>query len=338
MTDASPLQSNEPARPSRMRVMHNLALRRVVITLFVLLVLVFFGIALVNAWNSTGGELPSVPRLLLAGALWSIGLLAGAFAWATLLGGRRVDHGAALLVSQLGKYVPGGVWQVTGQVGLARSAGVRLSRGAAAFSVLALTQVIAGCTYALLLAVTWSSGSSVVRILIATGGAAGMLLLDRRWMVWLLGKIPRTRDASNDLVPNQRQILIAWCSCLVTLGSASAAYLVVLSSLKHVSHPFEVIAAYASAWTVGFIAVPIPSGVGVREAVLVGLLHDSFPSSVLVAASVYQRLVSVAAEGILAAIAAHRVRPRRLSRANAPASAEYSADSDDGTAEPSASP
>ena len=37
-----------------------------------------------------------------------------------------------------------------------------------------------------------------------------------------------------------------------------------------------------------------------------------FPSSVLVAASVYQRVVLIATEGLLALIASHRVRPSRL--------------------------
>ena len=66
------------------------------------------------------------------------------------------------------------------------------------------------------------------------------------------------------------------------------------------------------AWTVGFIAIPIPSGVGIREAVLATILHGIFPASVIIAASVYYRLVCVATEGVLAAIASHRVRPSRL--------------------------
>ena len=291
---------------------------RIAVAIFVALALAFFAITLVNAWNATNGEIPSLPRFIAAGALWACGLLVGATAWATLLGGdRRVDHGAALLVSQLGKYVPGGIGQVTGQVGLARAAGVRLQRGATVFSVLAVTQVVAGCNYGLLLAATWSHASVFLRVLIAVGAVAVLPLIDRRWMVWALGKIPRTRDASAELVPAQRSILLAWLLSILTLGFASGAYLVLVAGFGPVSNPMLFIGAYAIAWTIGFIAIPIPSGVGIREAVLAFILHGTLTSSVVVAASVYYRLVAIATEGILAAIASHRVHPRRLAAAAA---------------------
>jgi uncharacterized membrane protein YbhN (UPF0104 family) len=289
------------------------AFLRVGIAIFVLLAIGFFVYTVIDAWNATNGELPSVPRIAAAAGLWTLGLLAGAFAWATLLGGdRRVDHGAALLVSQLGKYVPGGVWQATGQVGLARATGVRVQRGATAFSVLAVTQAVAGCTYGLLLAAAWTDVSLPFRALMAVGAIAALPLIDRRWMVWALRKIPRTRSASGELVAPQRTIFVTWLACLVTLAATSTAYLVLLGSFGPVRRPFLVVAAYSIAWTVGFIAVPIPSGLGVREAVLAAILRGTFPASVVIAASVYYRLVSVATEGVMAAVASHRVRPSRL--------------------------
>ncbi len=286
---------------------------RVVVAVFVALAIGFFAYTIIDAWNATNGELPSLARILAAAALWTVGLIAGATAWATLIGGdRRVDHGASLLVSQLAKYVPGGVWQASGQVGLARALGVRLQRGATAFSVLAVTQAVAGCTYGLVLAAAWTDVGIVLRVLMALGALATLVLIDRRWMVWVLHKIPKTRSASAELVPPQRAIVITWAICLVTLAATSCAYLVLLGSFGPVDQPFLVIGAYAIAWTVGFIAIPIPSGVGIREAVLATILHGIFPASVIIAASVYYRLVSVATEGVMAAIASHRVRPSRL--------------------------
>ncbi len=290
------------------------AVGRVAIAIFVLLAITFFALALVDAWSATNGELPSLGRLAAAFGCAAFGLLSAAFAWGILLGGRRVDHGAALLVSQLGKYVPGGIWQATGQVGLARSFGVGLKRGATAFTVLAVTQAVAGGAFVLTLALDWSAASPGLRAVLGAAGLASLVLLDRRWMVWALRRIPRTRDTSQELVPSQRSILAAWATNLVTLVMAGTAFLVLLGSLDEVHEPFLVISAYATAWTVGFIAVPIPSGVGIREAVLVAILHGSFPSSVIVAASVYQRLVAVAAEGLLTAVASHRVRPGRIAR------------------------
>jgi hypothetical protein len=309
----------QPVKPARRLLL------RIGVTVFVIAAVAFFALALVSAWHKTNGTFPAVWRLVAAGALWGVGLLAAAYAWGVMLGGeRRLDHAAGLLVSQLGKYIPGGVWQASGQVGLARGAGVRLQKGATCFSVFAILQAVSGANFVLLLALTWTDAPAFVRILLAVGAILSVALIDRRWMVWVLHKIPRTRDASSELVPPQSAIVAGWLAALVSLAANSVGFYLVLGGFGTIHHPFLVIAAYATAWTIGFIAIPIPSGVGIREAVLVAILHGSFPSSVIVAASVYHRLVSIAAEGLLAAAASHRVRPSRL-RATAPAAAEHPA-------------
>jgi uncharacterized membrane protein YbhN (UPF0104 family) len=291
---------------------------RIAVVAFVVLAIAFFALALVKAWQDTDGELPEVWRMLVTGGLAVFVLLAFGYAWAVLLGAdRRVDHLAAFLVANLGKYIPGAVWQATGQVGLAKTAGVSVKRSASAFTVQAIVQAVSGATFCVLLAVVWTDAAPALRVVLGVGGIVSLMLIDRRWMVWVLHKIPRTRDASNDLIPAQRPILVAFVAALFSLGATSVGYLVMLGSFGHVDNPALIIAGYAAAWTVGFVAVPLPSGLGLREAVLVGILHNEFPAAVLVAASVYQRLVVIATEGIVAAVASHRVRPSRL-RATAP--------------------
>jgi uncharacterized membrane protein YbhN (UPF0104 family) len=205
--------------------------------------------------------------------------------------------------------------------------GARVGRGVMAFTSMTVAQVVAGCTFAIPLAFTWTDPPMPVRVLIGAGGIATLALLDRRWLVYALHKIPRTRNESPELVPDQRAILAAWAGALVTLGAMALAYVVMLGSFGPVHDPVLVVSAFVAAWTLGFVAAPIPAGLGIREAVLAGILHDTFPSSVIVAASVYHRLVAVATEGILAAISAHRVRPSRLAAAR-----ELVADTDAGGA------
>jgi len=294
---------------------------RVATTVFVVASLAFFAYSLVDAWSATNGEFPSLYRLIGAGALWAVGLSSAAYGWAELLGGPKLDNGAALIVSQLGKYVPGGIVQATGQVGLARSSGVTLKRAGTAFWVLAMTQAIAGFTWVLVLAATWTDAALGLRLLLTVGSLASLALIDRRWMVWALRRIPRTRDAAHDLVPGQRAIVIAWLACVVSLGAVSGAYVLLLGSFGPVGNPLFVMSGYAAAWTVGFLAIPIPAGVGIREAVLAAILHGVFPGSVLVATSVYLRLVLIVTEGLAALIVSHRVRPSRLAASRAAAEA-----------------
>ncbi len=305
------------------------SVRRVAVGVFVAVALVFFAFALADAWSEAHGRIPSIARLLGAGVLVAIGLVAAAIAWVTLLGSdHRLDVGASLLVSQLGKYVPGAIWQAAGLVSLAKSVGVRIARGVAAFTVMALTQAVAGATFAVLLGVSWSSAAVPLRVLLSVGGVAIVALLDRRWMVKLLRVIPRTRDASPDVVPSQAAIVKAYLASVVTLAATSAAYVLLLGSFGPVHDMALVVSAYAVAWTIGFVAVPIPSGIGIREALLAAMLHGTFPSAVIVAASVYLRLVSVATEGILAAVASQRLRPARLAATRAAVGREEISDAD----------
>lgn len=291
------------------------------IAAFVVLAVACFAFALVEAWEQTS-TLPSFWRLVGSGLLCAIGLLSVSLAWATLLGGdRRLDHIAASLVSQIAKYVPGGVWQASGQIGIARSAGVPVKRGMVAFTVQAIVLVVAASAFGVVLSLAWDDGGTWLRVLIGIGAVCSLALVDRRWMVLVLRRIPRTRDVSNDLVPSQRSILVATVESVVTVATLAVSYAILLASFGPLGDPWLVVSAFAIAWLVGFVLVPLPSGLGAREAVLIGLLHGLFPTSVLVAASVYHRIVQIATEGVLALIASHRVRPSRL-RAAARADAD----------------
>jgi uncharacterized membrane protein YbhN (UPF0104 family) len=169
---------------------------------------------------------------------------------------------------------------------------------------------VAGCTFLPILAVDARSSSWFLAIALFLGPCFALTLLDRRWMVWGLRRIPRTRGVSESLVPAQSAIIAAWGAGIVSLVSAGSIFVLLVGGVENVDQPVFVLASFAAAWTIGFLAVPIPSGLGVREAVLVALLHDRFPSSLIIATSVYQRLVTLAAEGLLSALVARSVLRR----------------------------
>jgi hypothetical protein len=285
---------------------------RLGIRIFIVVAVGFFAYALVDAWRSTDGALPAVWRLLAAGGIWWVGELGAAFAWMVLLGDRRIEIGAGFLTAQLAKYVPGAVWQPASQVGLARSSGVGVPRAIVAFTANAVVIVATGGVCLVVLAIAWTEISDGLRILLALGGAASLLLFDRRWMVFVLARIPRTREESQALVPGQAAIALSAVGILVALVSAAASYVVLLGSFGTIDDVLLVVAAFITAFTVGFVVLPLPSGLGVREAVLTGILAGMFPGSVIVTASLYQRLVSVAAEGILAGVGTVVLRRRRV--------------------------
>lgn len=200
---------------------------------------------------------------------------------------------------ELGKYLPGGVWQVVGRGELARRGGVRRSTGytttlisyaamcvgaAAACGLLAPFVVLdgSGLGWALLLLLLVPVGvvavhPSVLGIVLRLGGRLTKGRLDLEPPAWpaMIGLIVRA--------------LPTWA----LLGAASVA---VTASLGYDQNPARVAFAAIAAWIVGFLAVPVPAGAGIRELIFVGISGlDSGPA---VAVAAIARLLLIVVDAI----------------------------------------
>ncbi|HEV8419745.1 MAG TPA: hypothetical protein VGR13_00165, partial [Actinomycetota bacterium] len=146
-----------------------------------------------------------------------------------------------------------------------------------------------------------------------------LLLLRRRWLVRALqfaGRLLR-RTFADDLVPPQRAIISSFCWTLCAVVANSVAFSILLTSLPGGAPILTSTSAFALAWLIGFLDVPFPSGIGVREAVLLLTIGFEVPRSHVIAASVGQRLVLIAADVL--AIVSSRIRLRaRPSPSGAP--------------------
>jgi glycosyltransferase 2 family protein len=262
----------------------------------------FLVIAFLHTWDRSA-EVVAVSwwRLAAALALGAIALALMFWAWHALVGGgprRALAWG--FYVSQLGKYVPGGVWQAAGQIGYAARAGGTLSGASTAYAVFAVTQAAAGGLLALTLGAFHLELAVPLRLgLLAAGGL--VLLLHRRWMVGAVRLVRRVlrREVTDALVPAQRAILASWLWMVAALAASGAAYALLLGGLGVPGFPVAAVPALAFAWVVGFLALPVPSGIGVREAVLLATLAPLAPIPALIAASVYHRLVMMSAEVVM---------------------------------------
>ena len=203
-------------------------------------------------------------------------------------------------VSQLAKYIPGMIWQAVALVESARRAGLRLSRASAGFPVFMLTQVAAGGTFGLAFAAFGTHLSPVAR----AGAVAGLIpvaMLNRRWMIRVLEIVARLmkRTIPPDTVPSQSAILRSYSWSVGTLLLSGLGFAALMSSVGTERSVAFLVAAFAVAWTVGFLALPFPSGVGIREAVLIAAASSGAAAPV-VSAAVAHRLVTMAAELVLA--------------------------------------
>lgn len=269
----------------------------------------FLVVAFWRTWDrSTDMVVPAWWRLAAACALIGLAMSLAYRAWAQLFERpvRSRSLAAGFFVSQLGKYVPGAVWQAVGQVGYASRAQVSLPRAATAFVVFSFTQAAAGAVVGAGVAFVIPGLSWWLR-LGALAGLTLVVLLDRRWMVWAIGVYRRlrpapddTREPVTDLVPSQRAILSSCAWSIGVMLAMGGAFVVLLNGLGTISPAVPAaVSGYTLAWTVGFLAVPFPSGLGVREAVLIAVLGGMAGTPHLIAASVYFRLAQMLAELLL---------------------------------------
>lgn len=265
----------------------------------------FLAIAFRNTWDrSRGAAFPSWPGVAVAGVLVLAGLGCAAASWIALLPGRARAGALArgFYTGQLGKYVPGAVWQAIGQVGFAVRDGVSLPHASAAFPVHALTQVAAAAAVGATL-VAMPSVPAPARA--ASGlGLVSLLLLHRSWMAAAARVAARAlrRSFPDDLVPPQRAILRSFAWSILTLVFSGAAFSLLLSSLTPAGVWLRATAAFSTAWVAGFLALPFPSGLGVREAVLIGVLGGSAGTASVIAASIAHRLVTIVGEMVMVAV------------------------------------
>ncbi|MGE3496970.1 MAG: hypothetical protein AB7N53_03670 [Candidatus Binatia bacterium] len=238
---------------------------------------------------------PAPWAVAAAGLLIAVGLWLSSTAWLRVLGenDRVRRHRADYFSSQLGKYLPGGIWQPIGQVGLANERGVSALRSSAAFVAQAGLQVCAGAVLAVPLAFR-PELPRIVRAAAALGVLAPLMLLCvirllRRWPMFTPLRLA---------IGTPRHALVTWVVLLVNLALQGAAF----GLLASMSAPelLHTVAGYAAAWTIGFLAVPVPAGLGVREAMLVALLPGG--PAMLVMVSVMARIMTMLTELVLIAV------------------------------------
>ena len=278
-----------------------------------LLLIAAVGYALVTQWADVESTIRSIKPQSLVMALGAalLGLGANVMAGRDVLRGlgqrvSTVDAGRFFLVGQLGKYLPGSVWAFVLQMELAKRAGVPRPIG---FAGALITVGIATATSLVV-------GLLGLPALLAVGGIVPWLVLALAPVAIVCALPPVLsrllalvfRVLRRPPVPHQ----LGWSDTgRVALWSLSAwilfgTHLALLAG--GVTGPgldgwVRSIGAFALAMSAGLVAVVAPSGIGVREAVMVAALAVYMPVGVALGVALTSRLIFTVAD-ILAASAA----------------------------------
>ena len=240
-------------------------------------------------------------------------LLAGYFVSAALWGLMVVDLGGPRLplfqavrlfmVANLGRYLPGKVWQIAGLAVLARKRGVP---AATATGAAVLGQGVSLVAATLVGLVALAAGPEEVRTLGLTGAAVaglavviGLLPPVFRRVVTLWFRLAR-QEQPRELGSGHA---LAWLVLFTANWVLYAfSFWILAASFGHTGDILPVASAFAAAYVLGYLMIFAPAGVGVREASLVAFLTPYMgagPAGVLaVAARVWTTVVELVPAGL----------------------------------------
>jgi hypothetical protein len=299
----------------------------------------FLAVALVLAvyavW-ANWDELVDAARQLSVGTL-ALALVASAvYVALTMLSWRRIltDLGsrlpllsaAALFgVSQIGKYVPGGVWNVVAAAELGADHKIPRRRSVAAMGVAVLVSLVSGVVVGCL------------GLALSPGDAR-----DRwGWIVWLAPvllvllvpavlnrivagvlRLARREPLTEPLTTRGLGASVLWSLAAWLVAGLQVWTLATALGMDATPRTFALaLGGYALAWVVGFLVVFVPAGAGAREAVLVAVLSGSLTQGavlvVVLVSRVLLTVIDLAAAGFGLIVARREARERQLAEAAA---------------------
>ncbi len=301
----------EPATaPSRHPMLHRLIqVGRVVVFLAVV---VGVGYTAVNEWDSVQNTIKALSwrSLVTAQLAVLLGMAATVKVWQHLLAamGTRVRYRAAAqvnFVGQLGKYLPGSLWAFVLQTQLGKRYRIPRARSLVALLLSAGISMVTGISLAAMAASPLSHNWGPVAWLLALGPltlvTAVPAVLTKIGNLAL--RVMRKPLFEMHLVGSEVLRAVLW-SFVSWLLFGFHVWLLTGSLAKQSLSGYAICTgAFALAMSAGFLAFVLPSGVGVREAVIVAALAPLAASGPTLAIALTSRLIFTIADVATASVA-----------------------------------
>ena len=245
---------------------------------------------------------PNFVLLVLAGTLTLVAHGWSGWVWGWLIQwlGQPISGDWVTLVyvrTNIWKYLPGNVWHFYGRLQALRQSGLDIANASLAVGLEPLLMAAA----ALIVGLAYPGPYWPWHLLILLGVMVG---LQPRWVNALLLRL-RTKVQTNPGVRLRRYPLQPLAGEVAFVLLRGLGFILVIRSLQPLdldSCPL-LMSRFSLAWLAGLVVPGAPGGVGVFEAVALGLLPVGLPSEVKLAGLALYRLVGTLAE-VLAALLA----------------------------------
>jgi glycosyltransferase 2 family protein len=238
--------------------------------------------------------------------------------WQVLLTGlgsplRTSVAGRILLIGQLGKYIPGSVWPILTQMELGAQAKVPRPRSASASALAMLLSVAVGL---------------IIAIVTVPFGAVGSHSHDYVWVFLLLPvilacfypkflnpllnrlfKLAKRPPLDTPISPRTIALAVAW-QIVAWLFQGLQIWILAEKFGSPMGRTVLIaLGGWAFAWCIGFLAIFVPAGAGIREFILVAALGPMIGNAPALAVALVSRAINTISDLLCAGVAAFR-RPR----------------------------
>jgi glycosyltransferase 2 family protein len=304
--------SQYAASPRRIAILRNLAYA--VGTICFALSAIYVVLAIKDNWQAVvsarwRGDIALWMPLLFAG--YAASLLTTALSWPAILSNlaRPLPLKVALqlgLLAQVGKYMPGNVAHIFGRAALAKRHNIDLSLSGVSTIVELGSAVIAAFLVAFAgLIFSPAMRHSLDRTLPEAFFGSAMAIVIAAAIIGAVILISRPRSPMLSALLKVRLWVapVCWLACSFLLAGIS---FYALGNAIFGPSEVDILSAtsiYAAAWAVGFLIPGSPAGLGVREAVLLGLLTPLVGSADALLFTLSHRLMTAVTDGTVAAIA-----------------------------------
>ena len=276
---------------------------------------------LVNRWAEVSdafNHMDLVPLLASLALALSALIIIGS-TWSTILRHRDQHIPTITAVSwyftgQLGKYVPGGIWAIVGRAEMAVRGGTNRADAYVSTGISMMTTYLAsGVVISLGSIVSWTY--PIVGLALLVGGIAGLALYAQPSIHAIV------LTASKKFLPNG-VVLAPWKTLLRYTALHTPAWILMSLSTSVTASAFgaqisiaEMFFFTASSWLIGFIAIGVPGGIGVRESVFTALATPAIGAPLAVSIALASRFVFILADvlGALGSNALVRIRRQATS-------------------------
>jgi len=221
---------------------------------------------------------------------------------------RLRDAFALNFISNLGKYVPGGIWPLVGRYALASRYGVEREHAVMSTVYENLLSVVAGSIVVVIAVGPLATDAlgvplwTLPLVVLAVMTCLHPMVFSRlsRWALRLL------KSDAPEMALSLRTMVIVVLHYMVTWCVGGIAFLLFVSSIVPADSGrlSLYIGAHAAASIGGLLVLFAPGGIGVREAILAVMLTPVHGSVIAVAVGVATRLWSTVVELVISAVAA----------------------------------